>query len=404
MITLTNPRVLAFYERTKLDPNDLNERIVDLMESTMLSAPETETARVVRGLADAQRAQTESITTALDTARAALAADASERALHLSRASDQLAERMSHLLSRTHDDTVRRVHDDVAAIQRDAQRSDPAFLASVELKVMSQLQPLAQLLQATREEQIGHRAKDERMREQLGDFLQAMHVVQKRGSVSEKQLGAILVELFPTAAIVDTTGKTASGDFFLKRVGKPTILVENKNYTRNVDRCEVDKFVRDVSANRCSGLFLSQRTGLVGKNDFEIDIQDGCVLLYAHAVDMDAGRIRAAVTIIDSLSTRLEALVETESATGVVVSRAALDDMNAQYRAFEKNRDSMLVCLKDYCKSMQANIAALEVPALVQYLETAYGATTASLACAVCQKQFTSARGLATHMRAHKND
>lgn len=434
-ITLNNARVIAFYERTGLDPERINELLVDMLEDVFekKSASEPEMLTALRELTTAQTAYNAGMTSMMETARAQTLADTVERGLQLSKASEHFVDRLAILLPKTQDEATRRIFDDISRdvqrqepailanmelklvshqqtivqqfreeIGRAAQRQEPALLANLELKLVGHQQSLMQLLQTTREEQIGRRVAEDSLREQLGGFLQTMHSSHTRGQVSENQLETLLVELFPSAEIINNTGKTASGDFFMKREGKPDIMVENKTYGRNVDRVEVDKFVRDVLLNgRCSGLFLSQRTGIVGKHDFEIDIQDGHVFLFAHCVDMNSGRIRAAITIIDSLSARLTAIVEAEGESGIAIPRAVLDEINEQYRAFEKRRSEMLTTIKDNAKVMQAHIGAMEMPTLATYLSGSY-LTERTDKCAVCGKIFAGARALSSHMRAHK--
>jgi len=403
MLTLRSPRVIEFYARSGLDPERMNELLVDLLDDvlTKRAASDPEILCALRDLTAAQATHTAGLSALLDASKAAVAADAAERAAQLAKASDQFTDKLALLLPKTQDEAARRLHDELA---RTATQQEPAMLAHLELKLVAHQQALQTQLQLAREEQISRRVVEDQLHAQLGGFLQSMHSSQTKGQVSEKQLGALLMELFPAAEIVNTTGATAAGDFVVKRDGKPDLLVENKTYTRNVDRVEVDKFVRDVLLHgRCCGLFLSQRTGIVGKEDFEIDVQDGHVFLYAHAVDMDPGRIRAAVTIIDSLSARLAAIVETEGETGIAVPRPVLDDINAQYRAFEKRRSELLAAVKEHSKTMLALVGALELPALTTYLAGSYLVERSDVAkCDVCGQVCSGQRGLVTHMRKHR--
>jgi hypothetical protein len=402
MITIQSPRVVEFYTRSGLDPERMNELLVDMLEDVLAkrAASDPEILCALRELTTAQATHAAGLTSLLDSAKAMAAADAAERAAQLSKASDHFTEKLVMLLPKTQDEAARRLHDELA---RGAAQQEPVLLANLELKLAAHHQALQQQLQTAREEQISRRVVEDQLHAQLGGFLQSMHSSQTKGQVSEKQLGVLLVDLFPSAEIVNTTGHTAAGDFLVKREGKPDLLVENKTYTRNVDRVEVDKFVRDVLLRRCCGLFLSQRTGIVGKDDFEIDVQDGHVFLYAHAVDMDPGRIRAAVTIIDSLSARLAAIVETEGETGIAVPRPVLDDINAQYRAFEKRRSDLLAAVKEHSKTMLALVGAMELPALTAYLSGSYLAERSDVAkCSVCGLVCAGNRGLVTHMRKHK--
>lgn len=402
MISIKSARVVEFYARSGLDPERINELVVDLLEDVMAkrAASDPEILCALRELTTAQAAHAAGLNAMLETSKAVAAADAVERAAQLSKAGDQFTDKLAMLLPKTQDEAARRLHDELA---RGAAQQEPVLLANLELKLVAHQHALQAQLQAAREEQISRRVVEDQLHAQLNGFLQTMHSSQTKGQVSEKQLGSLLVELFPTAEIVNTTGHTASGDFLVKRQGKPDLMVENKTYTRNVDRVEVDKFVRDVLAHgKCCGLFLSQRTGIVGKEDFEIDVQDGNVFLYAHAVDMDPARVRAAVTIIDMLAARLAAIVETEGDTGIAVPRPVLDDINAQYRAFEKKRTELLAAVKEHSKTMLALVGSMELPALTAYLAGSYLVERSVAKCGVCGLVCAGQRGLVTHMRKHK--
>ena len=68
----------------------------------------------------------------------------------------------------------------------------------------------------------------------------------------------------------------------IKRHQKKTILFENKYYSTNVQKYEVLKFIRDCDEQNCSGILLSQNTGICTKDNFQIDIQNNNVLIYIH--------------------------------------------------------------------------------------------------------------------------
>ena len=65
--------------------------------------------------------------------------------------------------------------------------------------------------------------------------------------------------------------QSASCDFLLKRENKPTILFENKDYSRNANPEEVKKFIRDINERNQHGIFLSQNSGITTKHNFQIE-------------------------------------------------------------------------------------------------------------------------------------
>ena len=105
----------------------------------------------------------------------------------------------------------------------------------------------------------------------VSDLLKKMEISSVKGKISENIVSSILHSLFPVAQI-DSVGTTKeTGDVILTRVNKPKILIENKNWEKNVVQEEVKKFIHDVETQNCCGIFLSQNYGIANKGNFEIN-------------------------------------------------------------------------------------------------------------------------------------
>ena len=66
------------------------------------------------------------------------------------------------------------------------------------------------------------------------------------------------------------------------------VMIENKNYSKNVQKSEVDKFYRDLdnAANNdvhCA-LMVSLTTGICCKEDFEFEMRNGKPIMFLHKV------------------------------------------------------------------------------------------------------------------------
>ncbi len=123
-----------------------------------------------------------------------------------------------------------------------------------------------------------------------------------KGKYGEQNLCSILNTMFPSAEVQDTTGTKASGDFLLRRIDKPQILFENKEYKANIDKEEVSKFIRDIDTQNTNGIFLSQYSGITFKQNYQIDLHKGNILIYVQHCEYSPERIRIAIDIIDYLS------------------------------------------------------------------------------------------------------
>ena len=99
-----------------------------------------------------------------------------------------------------------------------------------------------------------------------------------------------------SSEIINSSNKTGQGDLILKRPNKVPILFETKNYAINVK-----KFIRDIDNTNYNGIMLSQTSGIIGKDNFQIDIHNNNILVYIHKADYDISKIKLAVNIIDFL-------------------------------------------------------------------------------------------------------
>ena len=82
-------------------------------------------------------------------------------------------------------------------------------------------------------------------------------------------------------------------------------MIENKDWGKNVVQEEVKKFIHDIETQNCSGVFLSQNYGIANKENFEINIHDGNVLIYVHEANNDPEKIKLAIDIIDHFKARI---------------------------------------------------------------------------------------------------
>ena len=95
-----------------------------------------------------------------------------------------------------------------------------------------------------------------------------MEISSCKGKVSENIVFNILQNLYPSGQIDSVGTQKETGDIILRRLNKPTILIENKNWERNVVQEEVKKFIHDIEQQNCCGLFLSQNCGVATKENF----------------------------------------------------------------------------------------------------------------------------------------
>lgn len=219
-----------------------------------------------------------------------------------------------------------------------------------------------------------------KLQEELSEFLGKYNVSSNKGKYGEQNLYNILNTMFQTADIKDTTGIKSSGDFIMERLDKPTILFENKDYKQNINKEEIAKFIFDIDNQNTHGIFLSQYSGIAFKQNYQIDIHKGKVLVYVQNCEYSIDKIRIAVDIIDNLSSKIQDLNQDEENN--TISKEILDSINEEYQIYISQKENMLVLLRDFQKKMTTQIEDIKFPELDKYLSQKYAYVKAR--CFVC--------------------
>lgn len=236
------------------------------------------------------------------------------------------------------------------------------------------------------------------LEEFLGKYKSSTH----KGKLGEEALSTVLHSIFNSAEIINTTGNKASGDFIMKRTDKPDVMIENKEYNDNIPKEEVSKFIRDIDALNMSGIFISQHSGIAFKQNFQIDINKGNVLVYIQKCQYNPEYIRIAVDIIDNLSPKLKDFFTDDD--NCTISKDILDDINADYHSFISQKESLRTLLKDFTKRMITQIEELALPSLDRYLEPKYAyVKDRFFKCDICDNfNGKSKQALSAHKRGCK--
>jgi len=237
-----------------------------------------------------------------------------------------------------------------------------------------------------------------KLQEELGEFLGKYNVSSNKGKFGEENLSTILNSIYQNAEIKNTTGTKSSGDFIMKRLDKPTIMFETKNYKNNIDKEEISKFIVDIENQNTHGIFLSQYSGISFKQNYQIDIHKGRVLVYVQNCEYSIDKIRIAVDIIDNLSVKLEDLNEDDENN--TISKEILNDINNEYQMYIQQKETMMTVLKDFSKKMTSQIEDIKFPELDKYLSQKYAYVKSScFKCDLCNN-FTA--GSKQSLSAHK--
>jgi len=119
-----------------------------------------------------------------------------------------------------------------------------------------------------------------------------------KGQDGETEVFARLNMLFPCAEIEDTHSTPGRGDFILRDEGL-SMMIESKNYSRNVQKAEIDKFYRDVESPGNSdvqcAVLVSLESGVSAREDFAFEVRGDKPVLFIHHLSDNYDQLRVAV-------------------------------------------------------------------------------------------------------------
>lgn len=234
----------------------------------------------------------------------------------------------------------------------------------------------------------------------VSEVLKKMENSSIKGKISENILFNTLVSMYPCAQI-DSVGTTKeTGDIMMTRKDRPRILIENKNWDKNVVQEEVKKFLHDVEQQNCCGLFLAQNCGIANKEDFEINVHNGNVLVYVHQAKNDPDKIKIAVSIIDHFKMRLDQMNDKSAVNVETICKERLDNINQEYQAFVAQKLAMIRHVRDSQSKLCKMIEDVRLPSLEEHLSTRYASSSSKYTCQFCEVfQAKNQQSLSAHHR-----
>jgi len=346
----------------------------------------------------------------------------------LNRNTDSFIERLNSTIPKSQEETNKKLQDSLSIFQRtinddikgflstnNSLSSLKDFISSLDAKITTMQQPIYTFISSNqeqlnlklntlRDDTMSNKSANDKVMGELNDFLSKYKSSsQFKGQCSENMLGNILTKMYPTGDVINTTALKASGDFLLRRSGKQTILLENKNYEANVNLDEIKKFLRDVNEQKTHGIMISQYSGIVSKPNGFIEINDGKVIIYLHNVDYSQDKIKMAIDVIDILSERLEEISNVEEIDGFVIKKEVLDKINDQFQLFLNQKELVLTTLRESNKKLLTQVEDMKLPDLSLYLNDKYASIqNQQFACEICNLPFQNKRSLASHKKIHK--
>jgi hypothetical protein len=237
------------------------------------------------------------------------------------------------------------------------------------------------------------------LQQKVTDMLKKFEKGSGKGNVSENVLYNILLSLFPCAQI-DYVGNEIkeTGDIILIRNNKPKILIENKDHDAcNVPKHDVDKFIRDCEIQQCCGIMFSQNRGIANKENYELQINNGNVLLYVHNVNFDNDKIKTAIEIVEQFKIKFDEINADNDVCNIETS--LLEEINKEFNNYTSQKHSLLKLVKDFNEKINSSINDLKMPCLEQFLSKHYATSSnqGNNICKYCEKYVP--KSLSQHYR-----
>ena len=232
----------------------------------------------------------------------------------------------------------------------------------------------------------------------LNELLKKFENSSAKGKLSENLILNIIEGLYPSAEITSVGQTKETGDILLLRTNKPKILIENKLWGRSVVQAEVVKFIRDIDVQKCCGIFLSQNGKITTKDNFEINIHNGNVLVYVHDVHNDPDKIKLAVDIVDHLKEKLDEYEDYNNDQDNI-SKEMLEYINVEYQNFVSSKSSLVKLAKEFNQKLIKQIEEIKMPSLENYLSSKYSFSSNKFICEFCSFVGKNQQSKSAHIR-----
>jgi hypothetical protein len=273
------------------------------------------------------------------------------------------------------------------------------LISSTESRIQSQLVETERKINDIKEISTLNNSSQSALQANVTDILKKFENGSSKGSMSENITYNILLSLFPCGQIEHVSDQKETGDIVLIRNNKPKILIENKDHdTKNVTKQEVEKFIRVCEIQNCCGIMIAQHRGISNKQNFELQVHHGNVLLYVHEANFDQDKIKTAIEIVENFKMKLDEL-NINSNEDCTIPKETLEDINKEFINYVNQKNNMTKLLKDFSEKMSLSLGDLKMPNLEKYLSTkfAFSSVQTDNVCKYCEKHV--AKSMSQHYR-----
>ena len=240
-----------------------------------------------------------------------------------------------------------------------------SFIQSSEERTSSNVQQM-------RDKIVSQQSTQDSLNNGIHEFLNKYkHNSSSKGNVSEYELYSILQNIFPSDEIIDCSSESATCDYRVNRLNpnKPAILFENKDYSRSVTTEEIKKFERDLKQQKLHGIFISHKSNITYKEPFQIDIIDNLIHIYLPNTEYNIEKIKIAVEIIDTLSTKLIHISDVQAETTTInITKDDIDELVEMFNDFNTQKSSIIETIKTSNKQILDKLENMQINSVKKIL------------------------------------
>lgn len=167
------------------------------------------------------------------------------------------------------------------------------------------------------------------------------------GNIGEESIKDFLRKTYPTISIEDTHGSTHNGDIKMTFNDGTTILFEVRNYANPVSTESAKTLIRDINhQNVDAGILVSLNSGIVGKQDMEIELsENNKIQIFCHNVADDISKLKGAIEMIKNIKKNIESFsdeMKEDLISNLRTTQTSIKDLTVQISVFSRIRDDML--------------------------------------------------------------
>lgn len=221
--------------------------------------------------------------------------------------------------------------------------------------------------------------------------------------IGEEKIEMILNKLNPIKEVIKNMDESICGDFIIIDNKYSNIIIENKITKHNIKQNEIDYFINSCKKNKSNGIFMSQNTGIIGKNNFEIDIIGANVIIYVHCVDYDESKIQLAFELLYALCDKIKLLNIDNNQN--IISKEILFEINKEHQLFVTQKEELQKYIKLNQIQMLNQVDSIKFSSLNSYLSSHFDNTEHKgiHKCNLCNYYTSNTlKGMAAHKRGCK--